>query len=313
MYTVSVHVFINRHPSVLIHDMSHIAHVLPSALTFLGLWCGLASLFFALQGEFFRAYLCVCGAAFFDSVDGYAARALNACSRFGSELDSLCDLVDFGVAPAVITYLWAREQQGTLPDYILQGACILYVSCCAYRLARFNVTETASPRETGAPSKAPFFQGLPSPAAGFLAFFPMMMTFLMKETGRAAYLGTIKGAERPCVVVTLLLLSLLMISSLPTGSAYGLYERVRGAGTPGLSIGFLIACMGVVYPLHVYVVLALLYCMTFPLSYCQFHLKDTPAREDGPSRLTRRPSTGHPPTAYTTTEAGGLRRMDNKH
>ncbi|MCY3986609.1 MAG: CDP-diacylglycerol--serine O-phosphatidyltransferase [Candidatus Dadabacteria bacterium] len=148
--------------------------LLPSMLTTLGLTFGLASIVtsISLRGEFSEQWLFnrfwwaaafIGMAVLVDMLDGRIARALNSESRFGASYDSLCDLVSFGVAPAVLLYVWG------LSDYGKPGlmAMLFYVVCTALRLARFNVQFTTKERRV--------FTGLPSPMAAGLVFSPILL------------------------------------------------------------------------------------------------------------------------------------------
>jgi len=127
-------------------------YLLPSMFTLLGLLCGFYALVASIQGSYEPAAWAIIAAAIFDMLDGRVARLLNAESAFGAELDSLCDMLSFGVAPAVLVYLWA------LTSYEKFGwlAAFLIVACSALRLARFNVQLASQDKR--------YFQGLPTPA-----------------------------------------------------------------------------------------------------------------------------------------------------
>ncbi len=127
-------------------------YILPSMFTLLGLLCGFYSLVSTIQGNYEHAAWAIIGAAIFDMLDGRVARLLNAETAFGAELDSLADMVSFGVAPAVLVYLWAL----TPYDKLGWLAAFLIVAGSALRLARFNVQLASQDKR--------YFQGLPTPA-----------------------------------------------------------------------------------------------------------------------------------------------------
>eukprot|EP00667_Euglena_gracilis_P015349 EG_transcript_15951 len=120
--------------------------VFPTLLTLGALGCGLTAILNAIDGYFWRSYWFLFASAILDGLDGHAARALKATSAIGAELDSLCDLVDFGVSPAFVLLMWARHA-GPRPaawyeeDHVVWGCFLAYVSGCAYRLARFNLDD----------------------------------------------------------------------------------------------------------------------------------------------------------------------------
>lgn len=128
-------------------------YLLPNTLTLCGMFCGFFSIMSAINGNFLYAAWAIVLANIFDGLDGWIARLTGTTTRFGIELDSLSDLVAFGVAPSVMIYKWTLAPFGRLG----WAAAFLFVACGALRLARFNV-------QTGAPgSKA--FKGMPIPAA----------------------------------------------------------------------------------------------------------------------------------------------------
>jgi len=133
-------------------------YILPNMMTTANLFCGFYSLIYSIKGDFKTAAIAVVVAAIFDLLDGRLARLTHATSKFGAEYDSLCDLVSFGVAPAMLMYLWALQPFGRFG----MMASFLFAACGALRLARFNV-------QVGVVEKN-YFQGLPIPmAAGIVA------------------------------------------------------------------------------------------------------------------------------------------------
>lgn len=140
---------------------------LPNAITVLALCAGLTSVAFAHRGQWLLAGAMIATAALLDSVDGPAARLLNSTSRIGAELDSFSDLVSFGVAPALVMYLWTLDH-----NQIGWAICLLYAVCTTLRLARFNsALDEANPK----PWAKGFFTGVPSPAGALLAIQPMLL------------------------------------------------------------------------------------------------------------------------------------------
>ena len=110
------------------------AWLLPNLLTLASLSCGMSAVRYALADRFEAAVLLVALAGIFDALDGRMARLLKSSSNFGAQLDSLSDMVVFGVVPALLLYLFALEDAGRIG----WGACLFYAACCALRLARFN-------------------------------------------------------------------------------------------------------------------------------------------------------------------------------
>ncbi len=153
----------------------HINRMIPNTLTLLALAAGLSSLRFALNERWDMAVLAIVVAGILDGLDGRIARILNGATRFGAELDSLSDFLCFGVAPAIILYLWALSEAGRLGWALVLMFCI----GCALRLARFNadIDEPEPP-----PWHRNFFVGLPSPAGAGLALLPIMLWFQVDLT-----------------------------------------------------------------------------------------------------------------------------------
>lgn len=133
-------------------------YLLPNLVTTANIFFGFFAIIQAIKGSYIQAAYAIVAAAIFDLLDGRLARLTRSTSKFGAEYDSLCDLVSFGLAPAIVLYLWALQPYGRLGWL----ACFLYVTCGALRLARFNV-------QAHVVEKA-YFQGLPIPmAAGIVA------------------------------------------------------------------------------------------------------------------------------------------------
>jgi CDP-diacylglycerol--serine O-phosphatidyltransferase len=174
--------------------------MVPNAITAAALCAGLTGIRFAITGDFDRAVLAVVIAGMLDGIDGRIARLLKAQSRFGAELDSLADNVSFGVAPALILFLWSLNDLPRLGWF----AALAYAVACALRLARFNarIDLADEPRKT-----AGFLTGVPAPVGAGLVFLPL-------------YLWTVTDNEQfrdPWLVgVWLVAMAFLMISSVAT-------------------------------------------------------------------------------------------------
>lgn len=184
-----------------LEDLS-IGKLVPSSLTLLALACGITAIRFAIEDEWAVAVIFIICAGILDMLDGRAARLLGADSRFGAQLDSLADLVSFGVAPSIIMYRWSLDQAGHL-GWI---TALVFSACSAIRLARFNV-EAA--RDEGATKGNPYFTGLPTPAAACMVLLPLLISFQWNDPviGRPLVSGIMIAAT-----------SLLMVSRLPTPS-----------------------------------------------------------------------------------------------
>ena len=141
--------------------------LLPNALTLINVCIGLSSIKFALDEKFELSVIAIIFAAIFDALDGRVARLLKGTSLVGKELDSLADVISFGVAPAFIMYFWSLENLGKF-GWLLS---MTYVVCVALRLARFNVNSSIQE-----PWKDNYFEGVPSPAGGIMILMPLIFS-----------------------------------------------------------------------------------------------------------------------------------------
>ncbi|MEJ0027640.1 MAG: CDP-diacylglycerol--serine O-phosphatidyltransferase [Rhizomicrobium sp.] len=204
-----------------------VGRVVPSVLTLLGLCSGITAIKFAIEADWSAAVIAIIFAMVFDMLDGRAARFLGADTSFGAQLDSLADLVSFGVAPGVLIYMWSLERMGNA-GWI---AALIFCVCSAIRLARFNVQ---SVRDEGASSRHPYFTGLPTPAAAGLVMLPMLLSF---QGGGEIFRAPIVSG------VMIALSASLMVSRLPTPSIKYMRparrHRVLVWGFVGLLAGFM--------------------------------------------------------------------------
>ena len=174
----------------------------PNAITALALCFGLTGVRFAIGEEWEKALAAVIFAGVLDGMDGRIARLLRAQSKFGAELDSLSDVIAFGVAPAMILFLWSLDNA---PKFGWTAALALAV-CCALRLARFNSRLDA---EIQPHKAAGFMTGIPAPAGAGLSFVPV---YLWLSTGNDLF------REWYVVMPWALGVAMLMISAIPTYS-----------------------------------------------------------------------------------------------
>ena len=151
----------------IVADKKNARMLLPNMLTLIGVCIGLTSIRFALSGEFHLAIVAIIIAALIDGLDGRIARLIKGTSKVGKELDSLTDMISFGVAPAFIMYFWKLNTLGRF-GWLL---CLIYVICVALRLARFNISSNQEPSW-----KDNFFEGVPSPAGGILVLTPLIIS-----------------------------------------------------------------------------------------------------------------------------------------
>ena len=175
---------------------------LPNAITVLALCAGLTSVAFAMNGQWRLAVGAIAAAAILDSLDGPAARLLNSTSRIGAELDSLSDCISFGVAPALVMYVWVLRDEGRGYGWVV---CLLFAVCAALRLARFNsLLEDTDPK----PYAKGFFTGVPTPAGGLMVTAPLLLTERLGDEGF--------WAQPWAVAIWVVFIGLLMVSRIPS-------------------------------------------------------------------------------------------------
>ncbi len=175
--------------------------ILPNIFTLVGVCIGLTSIKFAFDGKFELSIVAILVAAIIDGLDGRIARLIKGTSPVGKELDSLTDVISFGVAPSFIMYFWSLNQLGRVGWLI----CLIYVICVALRLARFNVTSNSDPSW-----KDNFFEGIPSPAGGVLVLMPLVLSF--------SEFKILNLNNNLTVPILFVLISILLISKIPTYS-----------------------------------------------------------------------------------------------
>jgi CDP-diacylglycerol--serine O-phosphatidyltransferase len=176
--------------------------ILPNMITLLAMCAGLTAIRYGLNEQWDKAVLAIVLAIILDGIDGRVARMLRGTSKFGAELDSLADAINFGVVPAMLVYLWAMQDAGRLG----WAVCLLHAVCCVLRLARFNTMLGQPDLPAWAHS---YFTGVPAPAGAGLAILPLILSL---ETGQGIF-------DNPFLVGCFLVVSAsLMVSRVPTYS-----------------------------------------------------------------------------------------------
>lgn len=225
--------------------------LLPNMLTIGGFVSGLTALRFALDGRWAGVVVLIALAAVFDALDGRAARKFQTSSAFGAALDSLSDLVVFGVVPALSLYLWALQDYGNLA----WGATLFYAISIALRLARFD-SELPNP-----PVYAKnYFTGIPAPAAAFLVLVPICIDLELNLPW-----------VRDAVYVSgwLILIGVGAVTALPTFAG----KRIKlpvGSVLPILAVVGLLGAGIVSQPWITYLGLAGVYIISLPLAAMKF-------------------------------------------
>jgi len=229
--------------------------ILPNAITLIGVCIGLTSIKFALDGKFALAIIAILFAGLMDALDGRIARLIKGTSKIGKELDSLGDVISFGVAPAFIMYFWNLQYLDKLGWFV----CLIYVVCVALRLARFNINSEEEPSW-----KDNFFEGVPAPAGGIIVLMPLVLSF----SGLGEFFFKIN--YELVVPIFFIIVSLLLISTVPTYS----FKRIviPRAMTKFLLFG-IVLFFGtlLVYTFKILAISTFLYLCLIPVSY--FHYK----------------------------------------
>ena len=230
-----------------------INRLIPNAVTLLAVCAGMTAIRYALQGRWEVAVGAVVVAMVLDAMDGRIARLMRATSEFGAQLDSLSDVINFGVAPALIVYLWSTHQIRGMG----WALALVFAICCALRLARFN---TSLADENPPPWAGTFFVGVPAPAGAGLALLPMALSFTFaEELFRAPILN----------ILTTLGVAALMVSRIPTYSTKRVHIKRQHAGFVLLGAGALGAFL-VSTPWITLSVVGLLYAISIPFSIRAF-------------------------------------------
>ena len=228
--------------------------ILPNAITLIGVCIGLTSIKFALDGKFAIAVIAILFAALMDALDGRIARLIKGTSKMGKEVDSLGDVISFGVAPALIMYFWNLQYLDKLGWFV----CLIYVVCVALRLARFNVNTEEEPSW-----KDNFFEGVPSPAGGIMVLMPLIFSF----SGLEKFLFQINYDL--LVPIFFIIISILLISTVPTYSFKKIV--IPRAMTKFLLFGIVLFFGALlVYTFKILAVSSLIYIALIPVSYFHF-------------------------------------------
>jgi len=226
--------------------------ILPNILTLIGVCIGLSSIKFALDSKYEIAIIAIIIAALIDGLDGRIARLIKGTSKVGKELDSLTDVISFGVAPAFIMYFWSLNKLGKF-GWLL---CLIFVVCVVLRLARFNVhsNEEASWKDN-------FFEGVPSPAGGILVLMPLIYSLSELKFLNINY--------NFIVPVFFILVSLLLISKVPT---YSLKKIVVPRTMTIFLLFGIVLFFGLllIYTFNVMVISGLVYLCLIPISFIHY-------------------------------------------
>ena len=236
----------------IVADKKRARMILPNMLTLIGVCIGLTSIRFALDGRFELAIIAILFAALIDGLDGRIARLIRGTSKVGKELDSLTDMISFGVAPAFIMYFWKLNTLGRF-GWLL---CLVYVICVALRLARFNINSNQEPSW-----RDNFFEGVPSPAGGILVLTPLIISL----TG----FNLIQLDYDLMVPVFFITTSFLLISKFPS---YSFKKIVIPRKTTIFLLFGIVLFFGLllIYTFNVIAISTIIYLLLLPISFFHF-------------------------------------------
>lgn len=272
--------------------------LVPNLITLLALCAGLTAIRLAVEARLELALGAIVFAALLDGIDGRVARMIKGTSRFGAELDSLADFVNFGVAPALILYFWGLHELKGL-GWI---AALAFAICAGLRLARFNVSIDDPNRPAWAGN---FFTGMPAPAGAITVLLPIYVHFLGAPN---------LPVTAPLTFLYTLLIAFLMISRLPVFSGKKAGKRVpREMVLPLVLLVVLFIAVLISYPWEVLTTGTVLYLISLPFGYASYRRYEREAASAAashaqPSRPAESAATlpAHPPPSTEEERPGRL-------
>lgn len=222
--------------------------IVPNVITVLAICAGLTGVRYAMEFRYELAVQMVLVAAFLDGVDGRIARMMKATSKFGAQMDSLADIINFGVAPALVLYIFILDKVHSI-GWV---AALIFTIAAGLRLARFNVM---SERDIKAPWQSEYFVGVPAPAGAFLVLLPVYVSFL----------GVVPGQAMSFVSAGYtLLIAALLVSRIPVWSGKSGGRIPRNYMLPMiLAVVFLVATLSI-YPWETLSVGVIAYLISMP-------------------------------------------------
>jgi CDP-diacylglycerol---serine O-phosphatidyltransferase len=260
--------------------------LVPNVITLLAICAGLTAIRLSTEGRMELAVAAIVFAAILDGLDGRVARMIKGQSKFGAELDSLADFVNFGVAPGLILYFWQLHELANA-GWI---AAMIFAISDGLRLARFNATMDDPNKPAFA---ANYFTGVPAPAGAITVLLPVFLVFL--------------GLPMPPAILTAfytLLIAFLMVSRLPVFSGKTIRMRVPPEMVLPVfvSVVFFIALL-IGYPWHMLSIMTVLYLLSLPVGWKSYrdHARNAAAQTAPPADVTTVPPTA--PSSFGPTPA----------
>lgn len=242
--------------------------IVPNLITVLAICAGLTGIRLAFENRYELAVAMVLLAAFLDGVDGRVARLMKATSKFGAQMDSLADIVNFGVAPALVVYVFALDQARSL-GWI---AALIYAIAAGLRLARFNVM---AERETKATWQSEYFVGVPAPAGAMLVLLPVYLGFLGITPDRLFAYGS---------ALYTVFIAFLLVSRLPVWSGKSETSRIRRDLVLPIMLGVVIyVALLMSYTWEVMVVTVAVYLASLPFGARSWQRKYGTYTIEGPT------------------------------
>jgi CDP-diacylglycerol--serine O-phosphatidyltransferase len=250
-----------KRPNVFARGQVPVRVLIPNIFTLVGLCAGLTAIRMGIEHRWDLAVAALVFAAVLDGIDGRIARLLKASSRFGAELDSLADFVNFGVAPAIIMFNWALEDLRSL-GWI---AVLVFAVCSALRLARFNVSLDA----TDTPAwKSNYFVGVPAPAGAIILLLPIYVQDL----------GLHVPSLTPLVLFYTLGVALLMVSRVPTFSGKLIGQRIAREYVPPVFVAAaLFIALLLTFPALTLAIGSVIYLALIPVSAYRYFAEERKA------------------------------------
>lgn len=235
--------------------------ILPNMVTLLALCAGLTSIRLAMEARFEFAIFAMVLAAVLDGLDGRVARLLKSSSKFGAELDSLTDFVNFGVAPGMILYLWLLNELRSL-GWI---AALIFAICMALRLARFNVANAARSKRKTDEWQDNYFTGVPAPAGAMCALLPLSLQ----------HIGVPIDSDWAFpIMIYVLFIGFLVVSTVPTFSGKKLGQRIPRDFALPLMVGLVLwTALLASYPFTVVSIMTVIYLGLLPFGIRSFRKK----------------------------------------
>jgi CDP-diacylglycerol---serine O-phosphatidyltransferase len=272
--------------------------MVPNFVTLFGLCAGLTSIRMSIEGRWELALAAIVFAACLDGLDGRVARLLRASSRFGAELDSLADFVNFGVAPAILIFTWGL---GDLKS--LGWICVLiFALASALRLARFNVALD----EDRPKWQSNYFSGMPTPAAAIAVLLPLYLDNLGLE------LRSIPWAMNVALVYTVAI-AVMMVSAVPTYSGKLLGERIHSEWVlPTFMAAVGLVALLVTYPYGTLTLVTLGYLALIPLSWMRYRRLSNEPQDDDAFQSVSPPEASRSEESQADAETSAATGQDDK-